>query len=637
MYRDRAWHLSKAPSFLSLFLIGFLYMAGSNSVQGQQTPFRVEPPNWWVGMRDSTLQLMLHGEDLAHYTPQVRYPGLTLESWHPGASSNYLFLNLSFGPQIKPGKVPVSLSRDGYPGIAFEYDLKPRAKPAEDYRGFDASDVIYLITPDRFANGNPENDIVPGLREQKVDRSDDYARHGGDIRGMIDHLDYIDGMGFTAIWPSPLLTNDMPRTSYHGYAITDFYGVDPRFGTLQEYTELSQKARLRGIKLIMDQVVNHCGLSHWWMQDLPFPDWIHYQQDYLDGKPFTVTNHRRTVNQDPYASQADRELMNEGWFVPSMPDLNQGNPFLATYLIQNSIWWVETLQLGGIRQDTYPYPDKGFMADWARAIMEEYPNFSIVGEEWSYNPLLVGYWQHGAHNRDAYQSYLKSTMDFPLQRALVKALRTEEEWDSGLNILYEALANDFNYPRPSDLLFFGDNHDMDRLFTQLGESIPRIEMALAFILTTPRIPQVYYGTELLMQNSDKPGDHGRIRKDFPGGWEGDAKNGFTGEGLNESEVQMQEYLRKLLAFRKQSQALQKGSLIHFAPENGIYLLSRSEGEETVVVILNKNPGPVTLSLQRFEELGLEGATLKNVLTGEKLRWSERLRLEGPGAVIFTTL
>ena len=612
-------------------------MAGNNSVQGQQTPVRVEPPNWWVGMRDSTLQLMLYGKELAQYTPEVHYQGLTLESWHPGASPNYLFLSLSFGPQVPPGKVPVTLIRSGHPGIDFEYDLKPREKPAETYRGFDASDVVYLVTPDRFANGNPSNDIVPGMREQRADRTDDYARHGGDIRGMIDHLGYIEDMGFTAIWPSPLLTNDMPRTSYHGYAITDFYEVDPRFGTLEEYRELSREARARGIKLIMDQVVNHCGLSHWWMQDLPFPDWIHYQEDFLAGKPFTVTNHRRTVNQDPYASRADRELMNKGWFVPSMPDLNQGNPFLATYLIQNSIWWVETLQLGGIRQDTYPYPDKGFMAQWARAIMEEYPNFSIVGEEWSYNPLLVGYWQHGAHNRDAYQSYLKSTMDFPLQRALVKALESEEKWDSGLNILYEALANDFNYTRPADLMFFGDNHDMDRLFTQLGESISLMKMALAFILTTPRIPQVYYGTELLMQNSDKPGDHGRIRKDFPGGWAGDAKNGFTGKGLLQAERQMQQYLRRILAFRKRSQAVQKGGLIHFAPEEGVYLLARSEGKETVVVILNKNEAPVTLPLQRFEELGLSGATLRNVLTDETIRWSEHLGLEGPGAYIFTTM
>ncbi|TNF75129.1 MAG: alpha-amlyase [Bacteroidetes bacterium] len=612
-------------------------MAGINGAKGQQPEIRVEPPNWWVGMRDSNLQLMLCGEELAHYSPEVHYEGLAVESWHPGASPNYLFIDLSLSPQVRPGKVLLSLRRSGHPGIKLEYELKKRDKEADAYKGFDATDVIYLITPDRFANGNPDNDVIPGMKEQGVDRTDDYARHGGDIRGMIDHLDYIAGMGFTAIWPGPLLTNDMPRTSYHGYAITDFYEVDPRFGTLEEYSELSREARSRGVKLIMDQVVNHCGLTHWWMADLPFPDWIHYQREYLEGKPFTVTNHRRTVNQDPYASRADRELMNRGWFVPSMPDLNQDNPFLATYLIQNSIWWVETLQLGGIRQDTYPYPDKEFMALWARAIMEEYPNFSIVGEEWSYNPLLVGYWQHGAHNRDAYQSYLRSTMDFPLQQTLINALRKAEKWDSGLNMLYEGLANDFNYPRPADLLFFGDNHDMDRLFTQLGESVSLMEMALAFILTTPRIPQIYYGTELLMQNSEKPGDHGLIRTDFPGGWAGDTKNGFTGKGLNEAEAQMQEYLRRILIFRKQSPAILEGNLVHFAPEDRVYLLARSHGGQTVVVILNKNQDPVSLPLDRFEELGLDGVTLRNVITDDTISWTERLTLKGPGAFIFTTM
>jgi len=612
-------------------------MTGVSGVFGQKDEVRIEPPNWWVGMQQTSLQLMLYGQDLARYTPEVGHPGITLEAWHPAASQNYLFLDLVVGPDAPAGEAAIVLRREGHPEISLTYELQERAQRAEEYTGFDASDVIYLITPDRFANGNPDNDVDPAMKEQKVDRGDDYARHGGDIRGMIDHLDYIAGMGFTAIWPSPLLTNDMPRTSYHGYAITDFYGVDPRFGTLEEYRELSDMARSKGMKLIMDQVVNHCGLSHWWMEDLPFPDWIHYQEGFLKGKPHTVTNHRRTVNQDPYASQADKKIMNRGWFVPSMPDLNQSNPFMATYLIQNSIWWVETLNLGGIRQDTYPYPDKHFMADWARSLMEEYPNFNIVGEEWSYNPLLVGYWQHGAGNRDAYQSYLRTTMDFPLQKVLIESLTAEETWNSGLNMLYEALANDFYYARPQDILIFGDNHDMDRLFTQLGESVTLTEMALAYVLTVPRIPQIYYGTEILMQNTAKPGDHGLIRTDFPGGWEGDARNGFTGEGLTEEERRMQAYLKQLLNFRKHSKALQKGSTLHFSPENGVYLLARKSEEETVILILNKNESPVEISLERFEELGLSGKTLRNIHSDDQVRWNDALELKGPGAYMFTTL
>ena len=638
MYRGRAARPGGiAALLLQITAVAILYMGTLSTIQGQQSQLRVEPPNWWVGMRDSTLQLMLHGPSLAKYTPEVDAPRLVLEAWHPGGSPNYLFLDLRIGPGAVAGKLPIILRRDGFPDIKWAYELKTREQPAAAFRGFDASDVIYLITPDRFANGSPGNDIVPGMREQGVDRADDYARHGGDIRGMIDHLDYVDGMGFTAIWPTPLLTNDMARSSYHGYAITDFYEVDPRFGTLEDYKTLSRELRSRGMKLIMDQVVNHCGLSHWWMEDLPFDDWIHYQQAFLDGRPFTVTNHRRTVNQDPYASVEDRVLMDQGWFVPSMPDLNQDNSFLARYLIQNSIWWTETLQLGGIRQDTYPYPDKAFMARWARAIMEEYPNFNIVGEEWSYNPLLVGYWQHGAHNRDGYQSYLRTTMDFPLQQALVEALRTVEGWERGLNVLYTALANDFHYARPADILLFGDNHDMDRLFTQLGESVPLMEMALAFILMAPRIPQLYYGTEVLLQNSDKPGDHGRIRTDFPGGWEGDPGNAFTGEGLGKEARRMQQTLKRILAFRRQSPAVHRGTTVHFAPEDGIYLLARSLEGQTVVLVLNKNAKPTRLALDRFRELGLEGKTLRSILDDQNVRWSESLLLEGPGAFIFTTM
>ena len=326
--------------------------------------------------------------------------------------------------------------------------------------------------------------------------------------------------------------------------------------------------------------------------------------------------------------------MNRGWFVPSMPDLNQDNPFLATYLIQNSIWWIETLGLGGIRQDTYPYPDKHFMARWARSIMEAYPNFNIVGEEWSYNPLLVGYWQHGAKNRDGYQSYLRTPMDFPLQQTLVQALAEPEQWNSGLNRLYEGLANDFHYVRPLDVMLFGDNHDMDRLYTQLGESAVLTEMALAFICTAPRIPQIYYGTEILMGNSSKPGDHGRIRSEYPGGWWKDGEvNGFTGKGLGPEQLRTQERLRRLLHFRQSSEALKKGRTVHFAPEAGIYLLARQAAEETVVLLLNKNEREVVLDLERFGELGLHGPVFE-VLREETLQWKDSLILNEKGAYIL---
>ncbi len=596
---------------------------------------RIEPPNWWVGFKDNTLQLLVRGEGIGSYSPEIRNSPVKLVNYHTADSPNYLFLDLEIPGNTPPGKVLLTFTKKGEEDITIEYPLDKRLREPHEYLGFSSADVIYLITPDRFANGNPANDIDPSLREKKIDRQDDYARHGGDIRGMIAHLDYIQEMGFTALWPSPLLINDMPRESYHGYAITDFYRVDPRFGSMSEYRELAEKARQGGIKLIMDQVNNHCGLYHWWMQDLPFSDWINYQEGFEEGKQITVTNHRRTVNQDLYASDHDRDLMDNGWFVPSMPDLNQENPFMANYLIQNSIWWIESLALGGIRQDTYPYPEKHFMARWAGRIMDEYPEFSIVGEEWSYNPLVVGYWQQGAKNRDGYESHLRCTMDFPLQQTLVDALVEEENWNTGLIKLYEGLANDFYYASPKDVMLFGDNHDMDRLFTQVGEDVTLMKMALAFIAVAPRIPQIYYGTEILMENSDKPGDHGRIRKDFPGGWTGDRINAFTGKGLDARQKEMQEFVRKLLRFRRGEEVIHRGETKHFSPENGVYVLFRYTTEKKVVLILNKNEAPVTLDLRRFDETGLAGGKYFDVLGENDLVLGDALMLDSKGVLLLT--
>ena len=328
--------------------------------------------------------------------------------------------------------------------------------------------------------------------------------------------------------------------------------------------------------------------------------------------------------------------MNQGWFVSAMPDLNQRNPFLATYLIQNSIWWIETLQLGGIRQDTYPYPDKAFMSKWAGAIMNEYPNFSIVGEEWSLNPLLVAYWQQGQKNKDGYESNLTSSMDFPMQHLLVQALTEPESWDKGLVKIYEGLANDFAYANPSKIMIFPDNHDMDRIFTQLKEDVTDNKTALSYMLLLPRIPQLYYGTEILMQNTAKPGDHGLIRTDFPGGWQGDKVNAFTGEGLTAQQKDMQQFTSKLLNYRKQSKAIHQGKTIHFAPENNVYTVVRQLDDEVVVLILNKNDQPITIDLKKYSELNLNGKLFKNVITDESFIWNESITIPVKGATLLTT-
>ncbi|WP_420570919.1 glycoside hydrolase family 13 protein [Kordia sp.] len=609
---------------------------------------RIEPPYWWTGFKNTNLQLLVKHPDIAKATPTIANTNINIKKVQQGQSPNYLFIDIDIAKNTAAGKFNITFQFKNETILTQTYELKKRVKKAEDYIGFNSSDVLYLITPDRFANGDTTNDIpmkrsgineagqkVSLLKEATINRKDDYARHGGDIKGITQHLNYIDDLGFTAIWSCPLLTNDMPRSSYHGYAITDYYQVDPRFGTFDEYKELADKASERGMKLIMDQVANHCGLEHWWMKDLPFDDWVNYQKEFENNEKTIYSNHRRTSNQDSYASKSDKEGMTNGWFVRSMPDLNQRNPYMATYIIQNSIWWIEALGLGGIRQDTYPYPDKEFMSKWAGAIMTEYPNFSIVGEEWSYNPLLIGYWQKGANNKDGYESNLTSTMDFAMQRKTVEALTEEESWDKGLVKIYEGLANDFHYASPKNIMIFPDNHDMSRIFTQLNGDIINTKMALSYQLVLPRIPQIYYGTEILMNDFEKPGDHGLIRTDFPGGWQDDTINAFTGKGLTADQKDMQDYLKKLVNYRKTSKAIHEGKTTHFAPFMGTYFLFRTLGDETVVHIINKNEKPITIDLKRYAEMNLQGKTLTNVITGEKFKWNDEITFKEKGSLILT--
>lgn len=603
---------------------------------------RVEPPNWFIGFQDTSLQLLVKEENIGNSKPSISYAGVSIEKVHKAKSKNYLFIDLKIDETTKAGKFEITFIANDGSKKTHTYELKSREKSADAYVGFDSADAIYLITPDRFSNGDESNDINKKLNETTIDRTDGYKRHGGDLQGIINHIDYISDLGFTAVWPTPVLTNDMPKGSYHGYAITDYYQVDPRFGTLKDYKKLANELEKKGMKLIMDQVANHCGLEHWWMKDMPFDDWVNNQENYEENienwteETNVGSNHRRTTNQDVYASKIDAKGNNEGWFVSTMPDLNQKNPFMAKYIIQNSLWWIETVGFSGIRQDTYPYPDKQFMSNWAGAIMKEYPNFSIVGEEWSYNPLLIGYWQKGANNRDGYESNLKSTMDFAMQQNVISALKEQESWDTGLVKIYEGLANDFHYASPKDLMIFGDNHDMSRIYTQFDGDLANTKMALSVYLMLPRIPQIYYGTEILMNDFKNPGDHGVIRTDFPGGWKNDPINAFSGKGLKADQIEMQSYLKKLLNYRKKSTAIHNGKTIHFAPLNGTYFLFRILEDELVVNIINKNDKPITIDLTRYAEIGLQGKTLKNIISGEEFIWGDEIELSEKGSIILTT-
>ncbi|MGO1728002.1 MAG: glycoside hydrolase family 13 protein [Flavobacteriaceae bacterium] len=598
--------------------------------------FRVEPPHWFAGMTSENLQLLVHAEEIGQAEVVIESDFIKLKKVHKAESPNYLFLDLELQQHTEAYDFDLVFHFKNKEDFVYNYQVRERHKAANEFVGFDSSDAIYLITPDRYANGDPSNDIIKTMKEKKINRSNTYARHGGDIQGIIQHLDYISEMGFTAIWPSPLLENDMEEGSYHGYAMTDFYKVDPRFGDLETYQKLAKKLHQKDMKLIMDMVANHSGSEHWWMKDLPFFNWVNFQEAFVEDQKIPLSNHRRTTNQDPYASQVDTDLMQKGWFVETMPDLNQENPFMATYIIQNNIWWIETLQLDGIRQDTYPYANKNFMADWAQAIMTEYPNFNIVGEEWSTNPLLVGYWQDEQNNLDGYKSHLKSTMDFPMQTAIVNALKENETWGTGLIKIYEALANDFYYAQPKSIMIFADNHDMSRIYTQLDEDIVKTKMALGLVLSLPRIPQIYYGTEILMDDSDRPGDHGLIRTDFPGGWATDEVNAFQNKGLTKAQTDFKEFLKTLLIYRQNSKAITQGSTIHFSPFDAIYSLIRTAGKEKVIIFLNKNTEVQKIDLSRFEELQLEGQQLHSVTSDQSFTWKQTLDLP-PGFSMFTTL
>lgn len=589
------------------------------SVAAQSRIERVEPPFWWAGMHNPDLQLLVYGKDLKGYQARLDYPGASIVGQHQAESPNYLFIDLHFAWNVLPGQFAIVLKQEGRPDLQVDYRLEGRTSGSAYREAFSPADAIYLITPDRFANGDPSNDQVDGMPDP-YNRSDPFGRHGGDLQGIRDHLDYIRDLGFTAIWLNPVLENNQPAQSYHGYATTDFYRVDPRFGTNSEYRALCEESADKGLKVIMDMIANHCGHHHWWMQDLPFSDWINYQEH-----P-EITNHRRTVNQDPHAAPGDRERFASGWFVTQMPDLNQRNPFMANYIIQNSIWWVEYAHLSGIRQDTYSYPDKNFMADWTCRILNEYPNFNIVGEEWIGNPSIVSYWQRGKINMDGYTSCLPSLMDFPVTMALHQALNEKEGFSTGWVRLYDVLANDFVYPDPGNLTIFPDNHDMSRILTQVGEDVAKDKLALAFILTTRGIPQIYYGTEVLMSN---PGtdSHGVIRSDFPGGWSADRINAFTGKGLSEAQRDMLHFLKTILQWRQHSNAVQRGKLMHFAPEQGIYVYFRYQENDQVMVILNKNEKPVQLDMDRFEERLQGRRSGWNVLQNVEISWSGQLELQ----------
>ncbi|SFL69657.1 glycoside hydrolase family 13 protein [Rugamonas rubra] len=611
--------------FLAAALLAACHaLAGAQDYRIEQ----VEPPFWWTGMAHKRVQLMVHGRQIAELEPSLSYPGARIVDVARVANQNYLFITLELAADVAPGTATLRFQR-GARVLAYDYRLLARAEGSAQRSGFSAADVIYQLMPDRFANGDPANDNLPDMRE-RADRKGGSGRHGGDIAGIIKHLDYIAAQGYTMLWPTPLLESNMPQGSYHGYATTNHYRVDPRYGSNDDYLRLVAQARARGIGVIQDVVLNHIGSAHWWMADLPTPDWINHQGH------FVPTQHHRVAVQDPYAAAEDKRNFTAGWFVEGMPDLNQRNPYVANYLIQNAIWWIEYAGLAGLRVDTYSYSDTAFLGEWSRRLMQEYPKLNLVGEEWSPHTAVVAHWQAGTRNADGYVSHMPSMMDFPLADSLRRALAAKEGDEVGLTELYETLSQDHLYGDAGKLVLFEGNHDMARLFSVLHEDQQLYRMALAYVLTAPRIPQIYAGTEIQMSSTVKGRDDASYRRDFPGGWAGDKVDAFSGAGLSAAQLSAQAYLRKLLNWRKQQPVIHHGKTMHFGPEHNTYVYFRYDDSKKVMVAINKNRSETALPTARFAEM-LDGvAAGVDVVSGKRYPLAGELRLP-PRSVLVLEL
>ncbi|HEX8040832.1 MAG TPA: glycoside hydrolase family 13 protein [Chryseosolibacter sp.] len=615
----------RASVFLLFLNAGVNYTA---SAQKSSIDFdHVEPPFWWRGMKTHSLQIMVHRKSpgLSAFSVSVDYEGVTLREVKKVENPHYLFLELGISPSAKAGRMPITFS-SGKKRFVYYYELKDRSSVTAGIQGFNSSDVIYLVMPDRFANGDLKNDSIPRMFEG-VHRDKGEGRHGGDLKGITDHLDYMKDLGVTAIWLNPVLENNQRKSSYHGYAITDLYNVDRRFGGNEAYLSFIEKSHTLGLKVIQDMVMNHIGNDHWLMQDLPQRDWVHQFPE------FTRSNYQGNVISDPHRSAYDQTKMTDGWFDTTMPDVNQRSPLFARYLIQNTLWWIAYAGIDGIRMDTYPYPDKEFMATWAKEVMEEYPSFNIVGEVWLQNSIpATAYWQDGSANADGYRSHLPTVTDFPLCFAVAQALNEPPGWDSGMRRLYTLISQDFIYPDAGHNLTFLDNHDMTRFFRSVNRDMRKFRMGLVFLLTTRGIPQIYYGTELLMDGDG--GYHPNIRLDFPGGWPGDRRDAFTRAGRTAEENEAHDFLRALLLWRKDQGVIHTGELTHYIPEDNVYVYFRHDDTHRVMVVLNANDSEKVVSAKAFAgDLG--GAMrARDVLTGAELGDLSVVNVPAWGALVL---
>ncbi len=556
---------------------------------------RIDPAFWWAGMNNPQLELLVYNPQIANYKASIDYPGVRLVKQDSVENKDYLFLTLVLDSKVQPGQFPITFTL-GKKKLTYTYELKTRNNPERaKSRGVRTSDFIYLIMPDRFANGDPSNDIVKGTQEPSINRDSMYWRHGGDLQGIVNKLDYLNDLGVTAVWLNPAQENDQPKTSYHGYAITDHYKIDPRLGSNETYLKFSEETHKRGMKVVMDIVPNHIGNRHWLFRNLPEKSWVN------EWKEFTRTNYRAPLLMDPYASQNELNLLSKGWFDYHMPDLNQSNPHVAKYLTQSYIWWAEYAGVDDFRIDTYAYPDQNYMAQMTADILLEYPGMNMFGEIWEHSVPIQAFFAEKYKSRGNFDSKLPSVLDFQIYKALNEALTRPFGWTDGLSKIYYTVAEDGLYAHPMRNVTFLDNHDLSRFYSVVGEDIRKYKMGLGFLLTMRGIPSMYYGTEVLMAGFSNP--DGWVRMDFKGGWISDASNKFEASGRNEKENDAFNFTRKIAQWRKLNTATQNGKMMQFIPEKSLYVYFRYDQQSTVMVIMNANEKSEPLpNPARYDEL-----------------------------------
>jgi glycosidase len=586
---------------------------------------RVEPMNWWTGMSNPNLQLLVHGNHMGERQAQLSYPGVRLKAVHKVENANYLFLDLQIAATAKPGSFPIKLTKAGEKDITYTYVLKARDRSANRAQGVTSKDLIYLLMPDRFANGDPGNDVVKGMRETSMSRDTMYSRHGGDILGLVNHLDYLKDLGITAIWMTPEIENDEPRASYHGYAVTDYYKIDPRYGSNELYKQYVERCHAMGLKVIKDLVHNHIGTESYLIQDMPMKSWVHQWPKY------TNSNFRDMAVMDPYGAPSDRKKMLDGWFDRRMADLNENNPYVQNYLTQNHIWWVEYAGIDGFRLDTYPYNDPAYMADWAQKVKAEFPRLSIYGETLVWSAANQAFFTGGNTVNRGFDTHLPGVTDGVIKDAIFEALNGKPGWTDGVNRLYAVLAQDFMYKDAAQNVIFLDNHDMSRFLSVVGEDFEKYKSGYALLFTLRGIPQMYYGDEILMKNFSNP--DGLVREDFSGGWAGDKNDKFTAAGRSKKENEAFDYVRKLANYRKNTSALQTGKLMQYIPENNVYVYFRYDKQKTVMVVYNSNDKDATISTQRYTERLGDSKKATNIITGETVDISS-LTLKGKSSLIL---